>query len=185
TRKIPSLIANWIISKLSNVKIHDHGCFLTVFKSKLFENFDFPSEFHRMIVPYLSIDGAKICEVPVSFTPRKYGKSKYGITRTFKVILDLISYLFFKSYSTRPMHFFGYTGFLFIFFGFISFIWSLYLKVGKEINFNKTPLPELIVILIVIGFQFILMGLLAEIFVKNLQKNNIDEKYKIQDKFQN
>ncbi len=183
SRRVPSLVANWIISKLSKVQIHDHGCGLTAYRSNLFNDFDFPGEFHRMIVPYLSIEGANITEIPVNFTPRRHGKSKYGLTRTFKVVLDLLSYYFFKSYSSNPMHFFGFTGLFLVFLGAISFLWSLYLKIGQGINFNKTPLPELIAIFVVVGFQFILMGLLAEIFTRSFRSNSKNKDYKIKEEF--
>lgn len=124
SRKLPSLIANWLISLISKLKIHDHGCGLTAFKSDLLKDFIFSDQIHRMIIPYIAIkQEVKVFELEVGFTTRKYGKSKYGISRTFSVILDLISYIFFKNYAKKPMHFFGNTGLFFVY-------WDLVLLYG-------------------------------------------------------
>jgi len=118
---------------------------------------------HRTLFAYISINNVKICVLPVEFENRKFEKSKYGFSRTFKVLLDVVSYYFYKSFSNRPVHFFGYSGFICIFLSIIMILWSLFLKFVKDIEFDHTPLPELIVILVVVGFQFILLGLFAEI----------------------
>lgn len=128
TRKIPSLLANKIINKVSHSDIHDHGCGLKVLKTVLIKNTDFRGDMHRMLFAYLALNNVKISEVPVEFESRKFEKSKYGFSRSIKVILDLIGYYFYRSFSDRPIHFFGYAGFICIFFSIIMFFWSLYLK---------------------------------------------------------
>lgn len=178
TRKMPSLFANRLISRITGVRLHDHGCNLRVYKKNVFDGMEFRGEMHRMLAAYLGMHGAKVTEVPVSYVPRKFGRSKYGLSRTFKVLLDVLSLHFFRKYASRPMHFFGYAGFLSIGFGFLTFFWALYLRIAEGIHFNRTPLPELVAVFMVVGFQFILMGLLAEILTRSGQKQHL-ESYEI------
>lgn len=185
TRKIPSLIANYLISRISNNKIHDHGCGIRVYKSNVIKNIALFGDMHRMIPAYLAMSGAKIAEVLVTFTNRKYDKSKYGFSRSLKVLLDVLAYYFFNSFSYRPIHFFGYSGLSFLFLGFMCFLYSLILKFNNDIDLDRTPLPILVAIFVVIGFQFILMGLLAEIIIRlNIQNNNT-KSYMIREEFEN
>lgn len=166
TRKLPSVLANMLISRMTKVRLHDHGCNLRAYRREVFKNVSFNGEMHRMLAAYLGMHGARVTEMPVSYANRKYGKSKYGLSRTFKVLLDVLAFYFFREYATRPMHFFGYTGFLSIGFGFLTFLFALYLRIFSDLHFNRTPLPELVAIFIVVGFQMILMGLLAEILIR-------------------
>lgn len=167
TRKLPSKIANALISKTTGVELHDHGCCLRAYKVHVFEGLDFRGEMHRMLAAYLGMRGARIKETPVSYVPRKFGSSHYGLSRMFRVLLDVFAFHFFKKYGSRPMHFFGYAGFVFLAFGGITFLWSLWYRVVHLVHFNRTPLPILVAIFVVVGFQFILMGLLAEIFTRS------------------
>ena len=137
-----------------------------------------------MLAAFLGMQGAKIAEVPVSHVPRRFGVSKYGLSRIFRVILDVLTLYFFKTYSSRPMHFFGYAGFFSIGAGFFTFLLALYLRIIDGLHFNRTPLPELIAIFIVVGFQFILMGLLAELIVRG-DKTRIQPSYKVEEQFKN
>ncbi len=171
TRKLPSYFANLFISVVSGVNLHDHGCGLRAYKRKVFEDVSFNGDMHRMLAIYLGINGSKIVEIPVSFVPRKHGVSKYGLSRTFKVILDIVAFFFFKKFSNRPMHFFGYFGFISIGLGFLAFLYSLYLKFFEATQLNRTPLPELVAILVVVGFQFVLMGLVAELITRSGPKS--------------
>lgn len=184
TRRLPSLAANRLISGMTGVNLHDHGCNLRVYKKEVFENVSFFGEMHRMLAAYLGMRGAKIAEIPVSFSPRKHGKSKYGLSRTFKVLLDLLAFYFFREYSSRPMHFFGYAGFTSIFLGFLTFLWALALRFFEGTHFNRTPLPVLVAIFVVVGFQFMLMGLLAEIFV-GLRQQEREQKYDVKEVIEN
>ncbi|MBI2640544.1 MAG: glycosyltransferase family 2 protein [Candidatus Sungbacteria bacterium] len=173
TRRMPSILANSLISRITGVRLHDHGSNLRVYKKQVFDGVEFRGEMHRMLAAYLGLHGAKVTEIPVSYVPRKFGKSKYGLSRTFKVLLDVLSLHFFRKYATRPMHFFGYAGFISMGLGFLAFLWALYLRIGEGIHFIRTPLPLVIAIFIVVGFQFILMGLLAEILTRPRQEGRI------------
>lgn len=166
TRRIPSLLASRIISSVTGIKLHDHGCNLRAYRRQVFDGVAFNGEMHRMLAAYLGMNGAKVAEVPVAYTPRKFGRSKYGLSRTFKVLLDVLAFHFFRKYATRPMHFFGYAGFVSMGLGFLTFLWALFLRIWQGTHFNRTPLPELVAIFVVVGFQFILMGLLAEILIR-------------------
>lgn len=176
TRRLPSVLANMLISRITGVRLHDHGCNLRAYRRHVFQGVFFNGEMHRMLAAYLGMHGARVIEVPVSYAPRIYGKSKYGLSRTFKVLLDVLAFYFFQKYATRPMHFFGYAGFISMGFGFLTFLWALTLRIWQGTHFNRTPLPELVAIFVVVGFQFILMGLLAEILMRSRQdtKSNYD-----------
>ncbi len=181
TRRLPSKMANALISRVTRVRLHDHGCNLRAYRKEVFKGVTMTGEMHRMLGAYLGMRGAKIAEIPVGFSPRKFGKSKYGLSRIFRVILDILAYHFFRTYASRPMHFFGYAGFISMFLGGLAFLWALYLRIFKAIHFNRTPLPELIAIFVVVGFQFILMGLLAEMFMRS-QKKESNTSYEIKER---
>lgn len=182
-RRVPSQVANWLISRATKTRLHDHGCTLKAYKRHVFNDVVMSGDMHRMIAGHLSSSlGVKIMEIPVSYTPRIHGKSNYGISRTFKVLLDILAYNFFNKFSSRPMHFFGMFGFVSMAFGIISFFAMLYFKFIKGISFILTPLPILTSILVVVGIQFILMGLLAEIFIKTYQKTENAKIYSIKER---
>ena len=184
-RLIPSLAANWFISKVTGVKLHDHGCNLRAYRRDVFEGISFHGEMHRMLAAYLGLRGAKIAEVAVVYEPRKFGKSKYGLSRIFKVLLDVLAIYFFREYSSRPMHFFGYAGFLSISSGALTFLWASGLRIFAGVHFIRTPLPLLTAIFVVVGFQFILMGLLAEVIARSKEKPNSETIYDIRERIQN
>ncbi len=182
TRRIPSIAANNLISKISGIRLHDHGCNLRVYRREVFDTVHFSGEMHRMLAAYLGMQGARVTEIPVSYAPRKFGKSKYGLGRMFKVILDLIAIHFFLKYNTRPMHFFGYVGFFSMGLGFLTFLWALGLKL-TGVHFNQTPLPVLVAIFVIVGVQFVLMGLLAELVLRTWQEQKSDPSYKIKETY--
>jgi len=167
TRRLPSVLANKIISRVTGVRLNDHGCNLRAYRRIVFGDVSFHGEMHRMLAAYLGMRGAKIGEIPVSYSARKFGTSKYGLSRIFRVLLDVLSLHFFREYATRPMHFFGYVGFVSIGLGTLTFFAALYLRIFDGVHFSRTPLPILIAVFIVVGFQFILMGLLGEIIVRS------------------
>jgi glycosyltransferase involved in cell wall biosynthesis len=166
TRKIPSLFANKIISYITGVRLHDNGSNFRIYKKSVFDGLRLHGDAHRMLLAYLASKGARFVEVPVTHNKRRFGKSKYGMTRTFKVILDVLALHFFNKYSSKPMHFFGFFGFGSFFVSGLVFLWSLYYRVFLEVHFNRTPLPILVALFALVGVIFILMGLLAEIFVR-------------------
>ena len=163
SRRMPSAMANWLISFVTGVHLHDHGCTLKAYRADILKHVHLTGDMHRMIAAYAARGGARVAELPVRFEPRKHGVSKYGFSRTFKVLLDILAFHFFYKYARRPMHFFGAVGFLSFFLACIVGAWALYLRIFEDIHFIRTPLPILVAIFIVVGFQFILMGLLAEI----------------------
>jgi hypothetical protein len=182
TRRITSCIANFLISKTVGLKLHDYGCTMKVYKREVIENIKLYGDMHRFIPAYVMWYGAKITEIPVRYEPRRHGKSKYGIARTFRVILDILVVKFLTNYLNRPMHFFGRIGFWLFFFSFLSGILAFYLRFFLGISFILTPLPLLTVFLIIIGIQFILMGLLAEILIRTYYESQNKPVYLIKNK---
>ncbi len=162
-RNLPSKIANYLISKISGVHLHDYGCSLKAYKRAVIKDVKLYGEMHRFIPIYAAWQGAKVIEIPVSHHARRYGRSKYGINRTFKVILDLIVIKFFERYAQKPIYVFGGFGLFSIFLSILSFLFMVYLKYWQDTSFNRTPLPLLAVLFFIVGFQSILMGLIAEL----------------------
>lgn len=165
-RRLPSAVANRIISWMTGVRLHDHGCNLRVYRREVFDGIPFLGEMHRMLAAYLGAHGARVFEVPVQYQERRYGHSKYGLSRIGKVILDVIAFYFFDRFASRPIHFFGSVGIAGLVLGAAAFLWAIVLRVVSGIHFNRTPLPVLVAIFVVVGVQCILMGLVAEIIVR-------------------
>jgi glycosyltransferase involved in cell wall biosynthesis len=166
SRKLPSVMANWLISRVTGVKLHDYGCSLKAYRREVIKNLKLYGEMHRFIPAVANLYGVKIAEVETVHHPRLKGKSKYGISRTVKVVLDLITVKFLLSFSTRPLQFFGPLGLVS---GSIGFLISLYLSIekvfaGKDIG--GRPMLLLGALLIIVGIQFIGMGLLGEMMVR-------------------
>ncbi len=162
TRRIPSFFANKIISRITGVYLHDYGCTLKAYRSEVVRNIDLYGQMHRFIPALAKWVGAVIGEVVVGHSPRKHGKSKYGLSRTIAVILDLITVRFLLSYSTKPIQIFGLLG---IISGGVGFIMGVYLVVQRQffkIGLANRPMLLLAVMLIFVGIQFISMGLLGE-----------------------
>lgn len=163
TRRLPSIIANKIISFITRVTLHDYGCTLKAFRKEVTKNIRLYGEMHRFIPAIASGMGISICEVKVNHRARKYGKSKYGISRTIRVILDLITVKFLLSYATRPIQIFGLLGFCS---GIIGFAIAIYLTIQRQffgIPLANRPLLLLAILLIFIGLQFVTLGLIAEL----------------------
>lgn len=164
-RRIPSMIANWLISIVTGVKLHDYGCSLKAYKADIVKNINLYGEMHRFIPAVASWYGVKITEVETTHHPRRYGSSKYGVLRTVKVLLDLITVKFLQSFSTKPLQAFGPIGLLC---GLAGFAISLYLTIvklsGQDIG--GRPLLLLGILLIMVGIQLIVMGLLGEMLVR-------------------
>ncbi len=171
TRRFPSMIANWIISRTTNVKLHDYGCTLKAFKSDIAKNLNLYGEMHRFIPALAHWIGVEVAEIPVNHRPRKMGKSKYGLSRTLRVILDLITVKFLLTYSTRPIHIFGTLG---IFSGLTGFFLALYLswlRLFKATPLSNRPLLLLAILLIFLGVQFISIGLLGELQIRTYHES--------------
>jgi len=166
TRRFPSIIANWLISKVTGVKLHDYGCSLKAYRREVIKNLKLYGEMHRFIPAVASWYGVRVAEVETVHHPRLHGKSKYGISRTIKVVLDLITVKFLQSFSTKPIQFFGPVGVLS---GFLGFLILLYLTIDKLFFGNPIggrPLILLGALLIIVGIQLIGMGLLGEMLVR-------------------
>jgi len=182
TRKIPSWLANRLISLITGVKLRDYGCTMKAYRRETVQDIHFYGEMHRLMPAYVSWPGAKIGEIIVHHRPRIAGRTKYGISRTLRVILDLLTVKFLTKYSTRPMHFFGYIGYWLLSLSILSGIWALLLKIIRGTSFISTPLPLLTVFLVLVGLQFILMGLLAEILIRIYYETGKKSTYSIKER---
>ena len=165
-RRLPSMMANGLISMITKVHLHDYGCTLKAYRKNVIKNINLYGEMHRFIPAIASWLGVTIAEVPVNHRPRVAGKSKYGISRTVRVILDLITVKFLLSFSTRPIQFFGLMG---IVSGGVGVLIGLYLSILRYVfsqSIGGRPLLMLAVLLILIGVQFVSMGLLGELMAR-------------------
>jgi len=175
-RKIPSLIANAIIRNMTDVHIRDYGCTLKVFKKDVAKNLGLYGELHRFIPVLVQLYGARMEEVDVRHHPRKFGRSKYGIGRTFKVLSDLLFMVFFQKYSQKPMHLFGTLGFLSLFTGLGMNLYLLVVKIlGQDIG--NRPLLSLGIILTFIGIQLITTGFIAEFIMRTYYESQNKKPY--------
>jgi glycosyltransferase involved in cell wall biosynthesis len=176
-RRLPSRIANMIISKISHVHLNDYGCTLKAFKKNILKDIRLYGEMHRFIPIYISWNGGKIAEEVVNHRHRKHGKSKYGISRTVSVIVDLIFLKFLEKQFSHPSHLFG--GFSLINFSLsiISFLLMLYFKFFGEKSFIETPLPQLVILFILIGVISLFMGFIAEILMRTYYESQNRKSY--------
>jgi glycosyltransferase involved in cell wall biosynthesis len=181
TRRIPSMIANKMISFIGGVRLHDYGCTLKAYRRDILKNIRLYGEMHRFIPIYAQWIGARVAEIPVNHFPRRSGSSKYGLSRVIKVILDLMVVKFLLSYSQKPIYVFGGMGFLMILGAILSGGYAIYLKIFKEVSFILTPLPLLSVLLLMLGFLSILMGFLAEILTRTYYESQRKPTYQIKE----
>jgi len=165
-RKVPSRVANWLISKVSGVALHDYGCTLKAYRSEIVKEVRFYGEMHRFIPIYASWYGGKITEMPVQHHARKHGHSKYGINRIIKVILDLVVVKFLEDYNTKPIYVFGMAGMMLLGLSLLTFFVAVYLRIFEHISLISTPILLLTAIAFITGTLCILLGLLAEILIR-------------------
>jgi len=171
TRNMPSGIANWLISLVTGVHLHDYGCTLKAYRRGALEGFRLYGEMHRFIPVFANSVGARITEIPVRHYPRKFGKTKYGLERTAKVVLDLFTVKFLVSYASKPIYLFGGTGGLLMI---VSAIFMTYLLVRRlffNIGVVGSPLFQMSAMFFILGFQSILMGLIAELLVRTYHES--------------
>lgn len=166
TRRLPSNIANWLISRTTGVQVHDRGCSLRAHRSEIVKEMRLYGELHRFIPDIAAWLGASMAEVPVEHRARKYGRSKYGIGRTFRVVLDLITVRFLQGYSTRPIQIFGRWGILLGGLGFILALWLSFEKLVLGQSIANRPALILSVLLMLMGVQLVSIGLLGEMTVR-------------------
>ena len=181
TRRLPSMIANKLISFIGGVRLHDYGCMLKAYRRDILKNIRLYGEMHRFIPIYAQWIGARVFEIPVNHFPRRHGSSKYGMSRVIKVILDLMVVKFLLSYSQKPIYVFGGMGLLMILGAFLSGLYALYLKFFRGVSFILTPLPLLCVLLLMLGFLSILMGFLAEILMRTYYESQKKPTYQIKE----
>ncbi len=166
TRVIPSKIANWLISRISGVHLHDYGCTLKAYRREFIKGVRLYGEMHRFIPIYAAWEGGKVTEIEVTHHPRRFGQSKYGINRTVKVLLDLVTIKFLGSYATKPIYMFGGLGML-LWVGGAGFAGlTLYHKLVLDIYVHRNPFVLISVFLLLVGMQFVMMGVLAEILIR-------------------
>ncbi|MBP9665126.1 MAG: glycosyltransferase family 2 protein [Pyrinomonadaceae bacterium] len=170
SRKIPSKIANSIISWIGGVHLHDYGCSLKAYRREVIQDVRLYGEMHRFIPIYASWAGARVTEIPVDHHARTMGKSKYGISRTIKVVFDLMTIKFMASYQTKPIYVFGTFGMIAFLLAAIAGVWAVVLKF-EGVSFILTPLPVIAVVMLAISVQFFLMGLLAELLVRTYHES--------------
>lgn len=190
-RKIPSFIANRLIARSSGVKLHDRGCSLRAFRAEVVEELHLYGEMHRFIPEMVNFSGFSMAEVPVNHRPRVAGVSKYGLSRTFRVILDLMTVLFLRRYSDRPMHLLGGIGAVSGLAGLLIGVYLAGIKIWAGISnglqafydtrIGDRPLLLLAVLLIILGVQFLVMGLLAELVVRTYYESQNKPVYHIKD----
>lgn len=166
TRTLPSKLANKLISSISGVHLNDYGCTLKAYRREMLQGYRLYGEMHRFVPIYAHWQGARLTEMPVRHHPRRYGKSKYGLERVLKVVLDLVVVKFLTQYETKPIYIFGFSGAMFMGLAFFAGLYALYLKVVDGVSFISTPLPLLVTLGVITGVMCILMGLLAELLVR-------------------
>jgi len=182
SRKLPSKIANWIISKITGVELHDYGCTLKAYRADIAKRYRLYGDMHRFLPALAKRFGAKITEIPVRHHPRLYGKSKYGIGRTVRVILDMFLVKFLNEYITKPLYVFGSWGFFLFLVGFLIGLYLTFLKLFKGADIGDRPLLILSVLLILVGIQFIFTGLIAELIVRTYYESKGEKPYLIDEK---
>jgi len=182
TRVLPSKVANWIIAHVTGVPLSDFGCTLKAYRREVIQDVRLYGEMHRFIPVYADMIGARITELPVHHRPRTYGRSKYSLSRTSRVMLDLITVKLLGSYSTKPMYFFGFAAFG---------LWALALVLATIVILQKVlppyvfahnnPLLLLSILLVIVGVQFILMGLLAELAIRTYHESQSKPTYVVRE----
>lgn len=171
TRTIPSKIANWVISWVTQVPLHDYGCTLKGYRREVITGFRLYGEMHRFIPVYASSVGARIIEVPVRHHPRKFGKAKYGLERTLKVILDLFTVKFLYSFANKPIYLFGGTGMFLMFLSGLVLFYLAMRRIFIGTSVLASPLFQMSTLIFMMGFQAILMGLIAELLVRTYHES--------------
>jgi glycosyltransferase involved in cell wall biosynthesis len=182
TRRIPSMFANRLISVISGVHLHDYGCSLKAYRRDVLSDVRLYGEMHRFIPIYAKWAGAKVTEIPVTHHARHAGKSKYGLSRTVKVVFDLITIKFMASYWTKPLYMFGTAGLLCLGVSFFSLVAALYYRFVLDVHLNRMPLATLAMVMFGMGIQFIFMGLIAEMVVRTYHESQNKPIYLVREK---
>jgi glycosyltransferase involved in cell wall biosynthesis len=185
TRILPSRIANWLISLVTGVHLHDYGCTLKAYRKEVIKGFRLYGEMHRFIPAYAYSVGAKMIEVPVHHHARKYGKTKYGLTRTFKVFLDLFTVKYLLSFANKPIYLFGGAGTILILTGGVTLGFLLIRRIMFGISVVRSPFFSVGTMILIMGFQSILMGLIAELLARTYHESQQKPIYTVRKAIQN
>jgi glycosyltransferase involved in cell wall biosynthesis len=180
-RLLPSKIANWLIRRTTSVNIHDYGCSLKAYRAELLADMNLYGELHRFLPALAYIEGARITEIPVRHHARRFGRSKYGIWRTFRVLMDLLTILFMKRFLTRPMHVFGLLGLISMVSGTGIGIYLTFVKLALGEMIGNRPLLILAVLLLVTGVQLFCFGLLAELLMRTYHESQGRPIYRVRE----
>ena len=181
TRLLPSKIANWLISQVTGVALHDYGCSLKAYRAEVVADMNLYGELHRFLPALAFIEGAKIAELPVNHKARQFGASKYGLGRTFRVLMDLLTIYFMKRFLTRPMHAFGWLGLGSMFLGFGIGLYLTYLKLMFGASIGQRPLLTLAVLLVLGGLELFCFGLLAELVMRTYHESQGRTIYRVRE----
>jgi glycosyltransferase involved in cell wall biosynthesis len=178
-RRLPSVIANRLISAISGVHLHDYGCSLKAYRRDVLQDVRLYGEMHRFVPIYATWQGARVTELPVTHHPRTRGRSNYGIERILKVVLDLLVVKFLSSYATKPIYVFGGFGIAALLAAVIVFCTMVYLRLAGIADFIETPLPLVVVMLVLVGCLSVLLGLVAELTVRTYYESQGKRTYAI------
>ena len=181
SRQLPSMVANSLISVVTGVHLHDYGCSLKVFRAEVVKPMHLYGEMHRFLPAIASAQGVSIVETVVNHRPRQHGQSKYGISRTIRVMLDLLTLKFLLSYSTRPLQIFGLIGFVLGLLGTVISGWLAYERLRGAESLSNRPLLLLGILLISTGFQLVTLGLLAELQARTYRESTNKPTYAIRE----
>ena len=176
------MMANRLVSRIAGITLHDYGCSLKAYRRDALTDVKLYGEMHRFIPIYAAWAGARVAEIPVTHHARHAGQSKYGLSRTGKVLFDLITIKFLSSYLTKPLYLFGWAGALCLVVSFISLAFALYFRFVENVHLNRMPLATLAMIMFAMGVQFIFMGLLAEMIVRTYHESQNKPTYLIRER---
>jgi len=181
-RRLPSRMANWLISQVTGVHLHDYGCTLKAYRREALAGFRLYGETHRFIPVFAHSVGARITEVPVRHHSRQYGRANYGLERTVKVLLDLFTVKFLLSYSNKPIYLFGGAGFVLILGSAVGLAYLFIRRIFYDVAVLGSPLFQIAVMLAILGFQSILMGLIAELLARTYHESQAKPTYTVREK---
>ena len=181
TRLLPSKIANWLIGRVTGVKLNDYGCSLKAYRAELVADLNLYGELHRFLPALAFIEGARITQMPVRHHARQFGTSKYGLDRTFRVLMDLFTIFFMKKFLTRPMHVFGLFGLVSMIFGTIIGLYLTFVKLGLGQSIGNRPLLILAVLLLVTGLQLFSFGLITELLMRTYHESQGRPIYRVRE----
>ena len=179
SRRLPSTIANRIISRVTGVDLHDYGCTLKAYRREVITGIRLYGEMHRFIPALANTVGARICEVEVNHHPRRFGKPKYGLERTAKVVLDLFTVKFLSSYANKPIYMFGGSGLLLSTVGFLILLFLAIRRIFWKISVVASPWFNIGIMIFILGFVLIMMGLLAELLTRAYYESQNKKTYTI------